>query len=58
MALILYIETATPICSTALSRDGILVDFRGFDTMGETAVIAFAAVAAYAVLKAGRGAVK
>ena len=28
MALILHIETATPICSTALSRDGILVDFR------------------------------
>ncbi len=33
----------------------ILVDFRGFDTMGETAVILFAAVAAYAALKAGRG---
>ncbi len=32
----------------------ILVDFRGFDTMGETAVICFAAMAAYAVLKAGR----
>jgi multicomponent Na+:H+ antiporter subunit A len=36
----------------------ILVDFRGLDTMGETAVIAFAAIAAYAVLKAGRGALK
>lgn len=32
----------------------ILVDFRGLDTMGETAVIAIAAIAAYAVLKAGR----
>jgi len=28
MALILHIETATPVCSTALSRDGILLDFR------------------------------
>lgn len=32
----------------------ILVDFRGLDTMGETAVIAIAAIAAFAVLKAGR----
>ncbi len=32
----------------------ILVDFRGLDTMGETSVIAIAAIAAYAVLKAGR----
>ena len=32
----------------------ILVDFRGLDTLGETAVIAFAAIAAFAVLKAGR----
>jgi multicomponent Na+:H+ antiporter subunit A len=32
----------------------ILVDFRGLDTMGETSVIAIAAIAAYAVLMAGR----
>ena len=33
----------------------ILVDFRGFDTMGEIAVIVIAGVAAIAVLRAGRG---
>jgi multicomponent Na+:H+ antiporter subunit A len=32
----------------------ILVDFRGFDTMGEIAVIVIAGVAAVAVLQAGR----
>ena len=35
----------------------ILVDFRGFDTMGEIAVVVIAAVAAIAALKAGRKAV-
>jgi multicomponent Na+:H+ antiporter subunit A len=33
----------------------ILVDFRGFDTMGEIAVVVIAGVAAIAVLRAGRG---
>ena len=28
MALILHIETATPVCSTSLSRDGKLIDHR------------------------------
>jgi multicomponent Na+:H+ antiporter subunit A len=32
----------------------ILVDFRGFDTMGEISVIVIAGVAALAVLRAGR----
>lgn len=32
----------------------ILVDFRGLDTMGETSVIAIAAISAFAVLMAGR----
>ena len=32
----------------------ILVDFRGFDTMGETSVIVIAGIAAIAVLRAGR----
>jgi multisubunit Na+/H+ antiporter MnhB subunit len=32
----------------------ILVDFRGFDTMGEIAVVVIAGVAAIAALRAGR----
>ena len=32
----------------------ILVDFRGFDTMGEISVIVIAGIAAIAVLRAGR----
>ncbi len=32
----------------------ILVDFRGFDTMGEIAVVVLAAVAAIAALRAGK----
>ena len=32
----------------------ILVDFRGFDTLGEISVIVIAGVAAIAVLRAGR----
>jgi multicomponent Na+:H+ antiporter subunit A len=33
----------------------ILVDFRGFDTLGEIAVLAIAAVGALALFRAGRG---
>ncbi|MEZ4674654.1 MAG: hydrogen gas-evolving membrane-bound hydrogenase subunit E [Caldilineaceae bacterium] len=32
----------------------ILVDFRGFDTMGEITVLAIAAVSGYALLRASR----
>jgi multicomponent Na+:H+ antiporter subunit A len=36
----------------------ILVDFRGFDTMGEISVVVIAGVAAIAALRAGRKALR
>ncbi len=47
-------ENSAPVALGHNIVNVILVDFRGLDTMGETAVIAIAAIAAYAVLMAGR----
>jgi multisubunit Na+/H+ antiporter MnhB subunit len=58
-------RTATPISREMIERalpdahgrnvvNVILVDFRGFDTMGEISVIVIAGIAAVAVLRAGR----
>ncbi|MEM8569573.1 MAG: hydrogen gas-evolving membrane-bound hydrogenase subunit E [Pseudomonadota bacterium] len=48
-------ENSYPVALGQNIVNVILVDFRGLDTMGETFVIVIAAIAAYAVLLAGRG---
>ena len=51
-----YFEAASyPVAHGRNIVNVILVDFRGFDTMGEIAVIVIAGVAAVAALMAGRG---
>lgn len=47
-------ENSVPVAMGHNIVNVILVDFRGFDTMGEVAVIVIAGVAAIAALRAGR----
>jgi multicomponent Na+:H+ antiporter subunit A len=47
-------ETSAPVALGRNIVNVILVDFRGFDTMGEISVIVIAGVAALAALRAGR----
>lgn len=51
-------ENSTPVALGHNIVNVILVDFRGFDTMGEISVIVIACVAAVAVLRAGRKALR
>jgi multicomponent Na+:H+ antiporter subunit A len=49
-----YIANSLPLANGANVVNVILVDFRGFDTLGEITVLAVAALGAYAVLRSGR----
>ena len=47
-----FLETSVPLGHGANVVNVILVDFRGFDTMGEVTVLVLAAVGGYALLRA------
>jgi multicomponent Na+:H+ antiporter subunit A len=47
-------ENSAPVAFGRNIVNVILVDFRGFDTMGEIAVVVIAGIAAIAALRAGK----
>jgi multicomponent Na+:H+ antiporter subunit A len=51
-----YIDNSLPLANGSNIVNVILVDFRGFDTLGEITVLAVAALGAFAVLRTGQGA--
>jgi multicomponent Na+:H+ antiporter subunit A len=52
---VFFEENSVPVALGHNIVNVILVDFRGFDTLGETSVVVIAGIAAIAALRAGRG---
>ncbi|MBI4317290.1 MAG: DUF4040 domain-containing protein [Chloroflexi bacterium] len=50
-----YVQASSPLAGGDNLVNVIIVDFRGYDTMGEIVVLAISAIALFALVKLGRG---